>query len=71
MGVLPQALKIIFEVQMKRSNEKVARRKISFSTYKTHLFFFPLWTLLTFKTHNFFLFILNDLKMLQEHHLKF
>jgi hypothetical protein len=40
MGVLPQALEVIFEMQMKRSNEKVARRKISFPTYKT-LFFFP------------------------------
>jgi hypothetical protein len=28
MGVLPQALEIIFEKQMKRSNEKIARRKI-------------------------------------------
>jgi hypothetical protein len=32
MRALPQALKIIFQVQMKmkRSNEKIARRKISF-----------------------------------------
>jgi len=30
MGALSQALEIIFEVQMKRSNEKIARRKISF-----------------------------------------
>jgi hypothetical protein len=36
--VLPQALEVIFEMQMKRSNEKVARRKISFPTYKTHFF---------------------------------
>jgi hypothetical protein len=35
MGVLPQALEIIFEVQRKRSNEKISRRKISFPTYKT------------------------------------
>jgi hypothetical protein len=40
MGVLSQALEIIFEVQM--NNEKIARRKISFSTYETH-FFFPLF----------------------------
>jgi len=42
--VLPQALEIIFEVQRKRSNEKIARRKISFSTYKTHFssYFFSL-----------------------------
>jgi hypothetical protein len=35
MGVLLQTLEIIFEVQMKRSNEKIARRKISFPTHKT------------------------------------
>jgi hypothetical protein len=40
MGVLPQALDIIFEVQTKRSNERIARRKISFSTHKIH-FSFP------------------------------
>jgi hypothetical protein len=27
MGMLPQALEIIFEVQMKRSNEKIARKR--------------------------------------------
>jgi len=27
MGVLPQALKIIFEVQMKKMNEKIRRKK--------------------------------------------
>jgi hypothetical protein len=40
MGVLPQAPKIIIEVQRKRSNEKITRRKISFPTYKPHLLFF-------------------------------
>jgi hypothetical protein len=35
MGALSQALKIIFEVQWKRNNEKIIRRKISFPTYKT------------------------------------
>jgi hypothetical protein len=30
MGVLPQGLEIIFEMQMERSSEKIARRKISF-----------------------------------------
>jgi hypothetical protein len=40
MGALPQALEIIFEVQMKRNNEKIARRKKSFLTYKTHFFSF-------------------------------
>jgi len=33
---LPQALEIIFEVQRKRINEKITRRKISFPTYKMH-----------------------------------
>jgi len=36
MEALPQALEIIFEVQRKRSNEKITR-KISFPTYKMHL----------------------------------
>jgi hypothetical protein len=64
MGALPQALEILFEVQIKRSNEKITRRKISFPTYKLGVFFFPpLWAFPIFKLHNFFLFfILNDLK---------
>jgi hypothetical protein len=45
MGVLPQALEIIFEVQMKWSNKKVVRRKKSFSTHKTHLFPFFFFSL--------------------------
>jgi hypothetical protein len=36
----PQALEIIFEVQRKKSNEKITRRKLSFSTYKTSFFLF-------------------------------
>jgi hypothetical protein len=40
MGVLPQALEIIFEVQRKRSNEKITRREISFPIYKTFFSFF-------------------------------
>jgi hypothetical protein len=40
MGALPQALEIIFEVQMKRNNEKLTRRKINFSTYKMFFLFF-------------------------------
>jgi hypothetical protein len=53
--VLPQVLEIIFEVQRKMSNEKIIRREINFLTYKTRFFpfFFSLWTLLTFKPHNF------------------
>jgi len=42
MGVLPQALEIIFEMQMKKSNEKIARRKISFPIHKTWFIFFSL-----------------------------
>jgi hypothetical protein len=56
MGVLPQALEILFEVQKKRNNEKIARRNISFPTHKTHffpLFFSSPWTPLTFKAFNF------------------
>jgi hypothetical protein len=40
IGVLPQALEIIFEVQRKRNNEKIIRKKISFLTYKTPFFSF-------------------------------
>jgi hypothetical protein len=39
MGVLPQALEIIFALQKKKSNEKITRRKISFPTYKKPFFF--------------------------------
>jgi len=64
MGVLPQALEIIFKVQMKKSNEKVARRKICFSTYKN--IFIYLFGSLLFSNHIFFnfLFILYNLKLL-------
>jgi len=61
MGTLPQALKIIFEVQRKRSNEKITKREINFPTYKTFLFHVdPSY----FQTSYFFnfLFILNDFK---------
>jgi hypothetical protein len=50
MGTFPQALEIIFEVQMKKSNEKIARRKISFFQLTKCVLYF------------FYLFILNDLK---------
>jgi len=63
MKVLPQALEIIFEVQRKRSNEKITRKKKSLPTYKT-LFFFISLDLSYFQTSqlSYFLFILNDLK---------
>jgi len=35
-----QALEIIFEVQRKKSNEKITRKKIGFPTYKNTFFFF-------------------------------
>jgi hypothetical protein len=38
MGVLPQVLEIIFEVQRKMNNEKITRKEISFPTYKTFFF---------------------------------
>jgi hypothetical protein len=54
MGVLLQTLEIIFEVQTKRTNEKVTRREMNFPTYKTCFFpFFSLWIPPTFKPHNF------------------
>jgi hypothetical protein len=40
IGVLPQVQEIVFEVQRKMNNEKIARRKINFSTYKTCFFSF-------------------------------
>jgi len=68
MEALSQALEIVFEMQRKRSNEKIARRKISFLTHRMYLIFnfnfsllfgpLLLSKLLTFH----FLFILNDLK---------
>jgi len=39
MKMFHQALEIIFEVQRKKSNEKITRKKIGFPTYKN--FFFP------------------------------
>jgi hypothetical protein len=45
MGVLPQALEIIFEVQKKRSNEKITRRKMSLPTYKMHFFVFSFFSM--------------------------
>jgi hypothetical protein len=56
MGALFQALEIIFDVQKKRSYEKITRGEISFPTYKTFFipFLFPLWTPPTFKPRNFF-----------------
>jgi hypothetical protein len=54
MGALPQALKIIFEMQRKKSNEKITRRNKSFPTYKMcACVFFFLWTPFIFKSHNF------------------
>jgi hypothetical protein len=63
MGVLSQALEIIFEVQMKKSNEKIASRQVSFfPIHKTRFFFlffllfgpFVLLKLLTFSFHAHF-----------------
>jgi len=61
MRVLPQAQEIIFEVQKKKNNGNTATRKISFSTYKMHFYFYflsfgPLLfsNLLTFSTIVYF-----------------
>jgi hypothetical protein len=50
MGVLAQALEIIFEVKRKEKKvmKKIVRIKISFLTYKT--FFFPSLDLSYFQT---------------------
>jgi hypothetical protein len=55
MGALPQDLKIMFEVQWKRINGKITRRKISFPTYKTHFIFFGLLLLSNLITFLFFI----------------
>ncbi len=70
MGTLPQVLEIIFEVQRKMSNEKITRKKISFSNLQNIFFVFILDP--TFKPHNF-LFLIHFIwfKVLQEYHLKF
>jgi hypothetical protein len=39
MGVLCQALQIIFEMQMKRSNEKIVRKKNELSNSQNVFFF--------------------------------
>jgi hypothetical protein len=64
MGELPKTLEIVFEVQMKKINEKMTRRKISFSTYKM-LFFSPFGPLLFSNFITFLFFIhLKLFKML-------
>jgi hypothetical protein len=65
MGVLPQALEIIVEVQRKRNDEKITKnnkKKKSFPTYKTYLFFFNflLFGPLLFSNLIIFLFILFE-----------
>ncbi len=55
--MLPPGLEIIFEVQKKRSNEIITRKKISFPAYKMSFFFSSsLWTPPIFKPHNFLVF---------------
>jgi len=56
MGALPQALEIIFAVQMKKNNEKITRRKISLPTYKPCCSFFLLFEPLLFSNLITFLF---------------
>jgi hypothetical protein len=55
MRVLSQALQIIFEVQKKKSNEKLTRKKKAFQLAECPFFSLSLWTPLTFKSHNFFI----------------
>jgi len=55
MGVLPQALEIIFEVQRKRSNEKNSKKKSKLSNSQNMVFFFYSfrWTPPSFEASNF------------------
>jgi hypothetical protein len=61
MGALPQDLKIIFEMKRRMSNEKLTRREISFSTYKTRFFsfFFSLFEPFLISNHITFLFLIH------------
>jgi hypothetical protein len=52
--MLLQVIKIIYEMQKKMNNEKITRKEINFPTYKAG--FISLWTLPTFKPHNFFIY---------------
>jgi hypothetical protein len=53
MRALPLALEIILEVQRKKSNEKITRKKKKLSNLQNVSF--PLWISLSFKPHNFFI----------------
>jgi hypothetical protein len=57
MGTLPQGIEIVFEMQMKRSNEKIAKRKISVPTYKAQFFFLLFEPLLFSKLITFLFFV--------------
>jgi hypothetical protein len=62
MGALPQALEIIFEVQRKRSNEKITRRKNKLSNLQNvcvRVFFFLLFVPLLFSKLITFLFLVH------------
>jgi hypothetical protein len=50
---LPQALEIILEVQLKRSNEKIAKKKTFQFTKHVFFHFFGIWTPPTAKASNF------------------
>jgi hypothetical protein len=72
MGALLQALEIIFEVQAQRSNEKIARRKIIFSTHKffyLFIYFLLFGPLLLSKLLTFSILVhFKRFKVLWEHH---
>jgi hypothetical protein len=53
MGALPQALEIIFEVQIKRINKKLARKKKKNFNSQNAFIFSSFWTPLNFIASNF------------------
>jgi hypothetical protein len=55
MKALPQALEIIFEMQRKKSNEKLTKKRSKLFAYKTQFlnFFLSLDPFPIFKPHNF------------------
>ncbi len=59
MGELPQALAIIFDVQGKRSNEKIIGEKKNFPTYTKCVFCFFLFGSLLLPNLITFLFLIH------------
>jgi hypothetical protein len=74
METLPEALEILFEVQRKRNNEKISKKKNKLSNSKNMIFFcFLLFGPLLLSKLLTFTFTIHfeRFKVLEEHHLQF